>query len=489
MRWGEWHTVLLLTLCGAALRFWHLGAQSLWLDELFSVSLARRGLAEIIGGTMQDTMPPLYYLLLHWPLTIAADEVAARWLSALFSSAAVPLLYLLARRLFASRGIALTAAALAAFSPFQIAYGQEARMYAQLALFQLAGAYFFARGWSGNRRRDWLAFAFCETFALYSHSLAVLGLLALDLFALWHWRELRERARRLLGAHVAMALLFAPWLAVEAQQTARVLSSFWTPSSSVLNLLRTVYVLNFNTALPAAVMPLGLLVTLLLSALALSSALRAIRLEHLTERDRIALELVLVLACVPPLALFTISLVRPLYVERVLISSSFGLFLLWSWAWVSRPRRLDRALAIAGAVLILVALANYYGNPDSQKPPMRAAAAELAARRQPDEAVLHTSDWTALAFAYYLPGTPQHFLAGDPAYAQETTRRNSGLIAGLVPEDASAVIEPGSRFWLVTALEHSEAYQQQKLDEFCTRFRRIDAVEVERIYLTEFEAP
>jgi mannosyltransferase len=478
--------ILLWTILGAVFRLLHLGAPSLWLDELFSVAVARRDWAAIIESTAQDTMPPLYYLLLHIPLQFDTSEIAARSLSALFSILTIPLFYLLTRRLFDSVQIANIATAILAVNPFHIAYAQEARMYAWLAFCQLAGIYFFYRAWVDDRWRDWALFVIAEMLAFYSHSLAVLGLVALDLFALWRWREFKIRWRRLLFAHLGIGVLFAPWLWVLMQQANRVLQGFWNPSSTLLHLWRTVYVFIFNTALPTLLMPIGLTITLLLFVLAVYGVTRALVRESLAESEQRALQLGLAVLLVPPTALLLLSLIRPLYIERVLISASFGVFLLWAWMWTRRARAFDRMLIALGVVLIGVALGNYYLYPDLQKPPMRRAAQLLQSVWQPGEPVLHTSDWTALAFAYYAPGLPNRFLAGDPMYLNETTRGRSGLIAGLIPQDRAELLAGQGKFWLVVALDHSEVYQQQRVDEFDALYRRERTFEVDEIYLLNY---
>src|SRR5574341_581398 len=471
--------IVFWTALGAGLRIFQNGSQSLWLDELFSVAVARRDWAAGVSGTAQgDTNPPLFNLLLHLALQFGSDETAARAVSAIFSIAAIPLFYVLAHRLFNSARTANVAVALLVTSPFQIAYAQEARMYAQLAFFQLAAIYFFQRAWVDGKRSDWLAFVLVETLAFYSHSLALLSLVALDVFALWRWRELGARWQGLGVAHILIVLLFAPWMLVLAQQTGRVLQGFWDPPSTLLHVLRTVYVLNFDSvlhsALPTALVPLGLIVTMLLFTLGLYAVVRALILESPTSDERQALQLALTITVVPSVALFAASLIRPVYIERVLISSSFGLFLIWAWVWTQRPRWLDRLVIAIGALLLVVALGSYYFDPQVQKPPMREVAQKFALRWQPGDVVIHTSDWAALAFAYYIPAIPQHFLAGDPMYVNATTRGRSGLIAGLIPEEREALVDGHSQIWLVTVLEHSESYQQERVDEFDALYRRED---------------
>jgi uncharacterized membrane protein len=226
--------------------------------------------------------------------------------SALCSIAAIPLFYALARRLFDSVSAANVAAVLLATSPFQIAYAQEVRMYALLALCQLGAFYFFHRAWTDDKWQDWLAFGLLEVLAFYSHSLAALNLLALDVFALWRWRELRARWRGLTAAHVVIVLLFAPWMFVLVQQISRVLRGFRDAPSTLLDLLRTPYVLNFNSALPTSLVLLALMVTLLLFFFGIYRTVRALIRESIPPRDRQALQLALAITIVPPVALWVV---------------------------------------------------------------------------------------------------------------------------------------------------------------------------------------
>ncbi len=480
--------VAALTALAATLRLYHLGAQSMWLDELFSVAVARRDWLDLISATARDTQPPLSYLMLHVMLQLGTSEVFVRLFPALFSIGAIPLLYLTAKQLFGSVRISAIATCLAVLSPFQIAYGQEGRMYAQLAFLQLAGIYLFSRAWTGGRSRTFVGFAFVEILAFYSHSLAALGILALDVFALWRWSELQNRWRGLLLAHLLMALSLFPWLVILQQQVIRVLVGFWNPTSTLVSLLRTTYVLNLGTALPSLLVPLGMLVALFLFGLALYKAGGALWKGEPRENQSGALQLALCITIVPPVALLVLSLIRPIYVERVLITSGLGMYLLWGWAWTNIMRIPERVAIALGAGLVLIGLANYYLNPNSQKPPMREAA-ELLASRYGGEPVLHTSDSTALAFDYYLPSIPQHYLAGDPDYVNPTTRGNSGLIAGLDPIPSAMAVGGAHRFWLVAALDHEEEYQQKRVDEFSAQYRLMDQAEMGGIYLLLYGRP
>jgi mannosyltransferase len=126
----------IIILC-ALLRFYHLGAASLWSDEIFS-----RYYVDVFGlhyaltdGLSRETNPPTYYLLLRgWIALFGDSEAALRSLSAAASILCVPVTYLLGRELGGkSRGLA--GALLFALCPTSLYFAQETRVY---ALFMLA---------------------------------------------------------------------------------------------------------------------------------------------------------------------------------------------------------------------------------------------------------------------------------------------------------------------------------------------------------------
>lgn len=125
--------VLILGLA-AVLRFYGLGAQSLWSDEGNSAALAARPWIQIARDAARDIHPPLYYWLLKlWTTPVGRSEVALRSLSALIGIILVMVVAELGRLIY-DEGTGLAAAFFAAIAPFQVYYSQEARMYILLAL-------------------------------------------------------------------------------------------------------------------------------------------------------------------------------------------------------------------------------------------------------------------------------------------------------------------------------------------------------------------
>ncbi|MFQ5343893.1 MAG: glycosyltransferase family 39 protein, partial [Anaerolineae bacterium] len=145
-RWLLW-AILLLAL---GLRVFQLDGQSLWYDEGTSVALAGRGLGNITRSAAADIHPPFYYYLLHgWTALVGFSPTAVRSLSALIGTILVALTWVLGRQLFGPT-VGLTAAFLAAVSPFQVYYSQETRMYilaAMLGALSMVLAVELARRW------------------------------------------------------------------------------------------------------------------------------------------------------------------------------------------------------------------------------------------------------------------------------------------------------------------------------------------------------
>jgi uncharacterized membrane protein len=124
---------ILITLVGGFLRVLLLGVKGMWLDETFSVWLANRSVVDMLQWIVKiDQHPPLYYLLLHYWIAHNGDTpYYARLLSALFGAGTIPIIYLIGKRM-SGAVMGLAAAVFLAFSPFNIYYAQETRMYTLL---------------------------------------------------------------------------------------------------------------------------------------------------------------------------------------------------------------------------------------------------------------------------------------------------------------------------------------------------------------------
>jgi len=203
-----------LTSFAFALRLGLAGVQSFRLDESLSLKEAKLPLGAMVGNLFRwDVHPPLYYTFLHaWVWLAGTGVVALRIPSVIFGTAAVPLLYVVARRFTNERG-ATFAAAIGAASPFWIWHSDEARMYTLLLALSLAALWRLFVAYERNRPQDWVVYGLVLGASLYSHYFAIL---MLPVHAVWLLSQRPPRAlvlRRWLPAVAGAVSLLVVWLA------------------------------------------------------------------------------------------------------------------------------------------------------------------------------------------------------------------------------------------------------------------------------------
>jgi len=158
-----------ITLLAAGLRFYHLGAYSLWADEGSSVAIATmpwHSMGAILWR--RELNMSLYYLLLRGWMHLGSSEAFIRALSALGSVGTVVAVYWLGKRASGGRAAAgLFASAFLAINIWNIEYAQEARSYGLLLLVCALTTIFLLKAIESGRKRYWAAFAVAVVVGLY----------------------------------------------------------------------------------------------------------------------------------------------------------------------------------------------------------------------------------------------------------------------------------------------------------------------------------
>ena len=351
---------LIAVLLGALLlRLWHLGARSLWTDEGSTWTAATAPLGRLIQLCAEkDASPPLFYLFTALATRFGDREIQLRMVSVLASLGMVWLTYRLARLCLSPRAATL-AAAVTALSPFQLMYAQEARTYMTVACLLVLALYLFMRTVVEGRSRAFLPYVLVSALALYTQSIALLGVGVQAAFVVLEPRARRGLKRFVLG-QLAAFTLYLPWLFITLRQSERLSESHWyatTPDAhGVFQVLRAVFVspvpvLTAGTG-PSALgrlLPhsIGFGLLFLLPALPLAAAAFAMmRRRAGGDAGRLAaFGLVLPLA-----AVFAVSFKVPLWIPRYFVFLTPMLAVLLALGWRElRPR----ALATVSAALLL----------------------------------------------------------------------------------------------------------------------------------------
>jgi mannosyltransferase len=225
--------LVVVLLLAAAARIGGISRQSLWNDEGNSYVQATRSFAEISVNAAADIHPPGYYWFLKVWRNLGGDsELALRYPSALVGVLTVALVYGVAARMHPSRRwmgdiAGMFAALLTALNTFSITYGQEARMYAALALWAVAGIWALVGFFNHPTLRRGAVLAIVNALGLWTHYAYPLVMLAqLAVALVWFGRLLQRRGAamamrglwRYLVVNVFGLLLFVPLLPTAIRQ-------------------------------------------------------------------------------------------------------------------------------------------------------------------------------------------------------------------------------------------------------------------------------
>lgn len=378
-----------LIIIGTVLRLYLLADKSIWLDEAFSITISQRGLLELLRMVVRtDTHPPLYYLLLKVWMVLGEGEARVRLLSALFSIGAIPVMYKVAKVLYDDERVGLVGAAILAFSPFQVWYAQETRMYAMLTFLVLASAYFFLCALRYSERKDWIGYIITTVLALYTDNGAIWYVATITIFYLISVQRFRTSLRAWFTSQAAIGLLYLPWLPFFWRQTRQVTENFWLPPPSFQTVLSTFlefHSLNFP------------LIEISLLYMAMIFVWAYIIPKKDWQRRMVSLWLF-----VPVVISLLLSLRQPIFLSRNLIAASLGYYLLVaSTIGQFRSRRATLALLLPMLVMNLVSIGNnawFEGKED-----WRGIAAIVAqdAMGKPDGLIIFQPGYSELPFNYY----------------------------------------------------------------------------------------
>ena len=427
--------IAIILLVAALLRFHQLTRQSLWSDEGNSVALARRGFVEIARRTAFDIHPPLYYWLLKlWTAVFGESELALRSLSVILGIGLVYLIWQLGRRLFGPRA-ALIAAFLAALSPLQIYYAQEARMYMLLAFLSaltvLLAILVLDNSGPGSMSLISLSYIVTVTAGLYTHYAYPVILIVVNLVALiWLWNDrggragrgspaLKERSsgaggpsqssgrRSSLAGWLALQLipllLYLPWLPIAVRQI-----TTW-PSERQADTLSGPIEQSVITLLAGLSWPYGSLAVEVLALTIMASLWFGLRGAGFRFRERGWFALLLLwLWLLLPLML-TLLIFSPAFLKFLLAASPpltlLLAFVTWQLAALFERKWLGYLAGGAAMAALLtvsgLSLFHYYTNPDFARDNYRGIAQFIQAVAGPEDAIILNAEGQQDVFSYY----------------------------------------------------------------------------------------
>ncbi len=431
-------SILAAALC---LRLFRLGAQELWLDEAFSFFMGTT--PHVVGGFLARSTPPLYYLLLRgWIAAAGSSEAALRLLSALSGTLFVAVVIWWGREVVDIRA-GLWCGLMAAVSPLHIYYSQEARAYVLLTVMLTLSYVLLWKALMRNTWHWWALLAGTMFLAVFTHYLAVLGLLpAACLVMLWPGPS---RWGRYLATVLASCVLLLPWIVWSFLLTSHAwgtglnwVRGVWEATPHLLALPLSLEVFGLGgqaglfpirmkqfseVALPTSFRLLGVAVlAVLLLWIAIPMGDRRLEVPWLTKRKAWLASLLLA----PLGVLWLVSFYRPLYVigrYDLVAYPSYPLLLGLALAKLQRVKRIGPILAPIMTLLLLLPVGSklfrYYEAPSTSD---AEATAQVLHGSAADGDVVVFTGLRGLRVLYYLDRLGYRWEAGYCRHA-ETGRR------------------------------------------------------------------
>jgi mannosyltransferase len=369
---------------GAALRLpgvdvWY------WGDEIQTVAIAKRSLADIPGALERDGAPPLFYFLLHgWMRLFGSSEVSSHSLTLLLSLVTVVAAWWFARR-HGGPWAAVLAAAAVAVNPYLVGYATETRNYTLFALLGVVAAGFALDVLRGRRPNAQYLLGAVLGLTMLTHAWglffapAVLGAILLAAV------ESRDRilAGRAVTAGALALVVFAPWVPTFVEQT-RHTGAPWNVRYSLPSTVeQTMQYFGGHTA---GVVAAGALLVAVVAAW--------------SSRRLPANAVLLGLACVATLGLaFVVSLVEPIWQARYGIVV-LGAFLVVGAIVAARTRLGAAAFAVLIVAMAAFALRDVRETEVDSKPDAGfRRVADVIAPADPDVAIADQGTLNQLRFA------------------------------------------------------------------------------------------
>lgn len=486
MLWG-----ILLLAC--TVRFYGSTTSAIWCDEASSLILSNYPLTGIWEHAAHDVHPPLYFMLLHGWIMLFGDSLASiRTLSVLPGIATVVLGMWLVR-LVAPQPVALLAGFLLALLPTAVRYSQEVRMYSLMG-FWLIAATIALMYWvkAPHKKRFLVIYCVLMAAGFYTHYFTAFCVMA-------HWLYLSLTARHtgyLIKrpawwlANTAIVLLFLPWLPglwdllhhVDELKSGGDVG--WEPEVDSHSLPGMIWQLLIQSEGDDLPWPLFWLAPFALMAGAVWLAVR-----DWTPHKFIIL--IVIYTLLPILAIYAVSFVSPLFIERYVMFAALGIPMIVAIV-IDRVYKRSRVLAIAVLTLFVgTELAGLHSNFSSEADHFDRLVRHVNQQFLPGDKIVVSDLFWYFSYLYYNKTGATPMLYTPPMADGSSGRPNDYGFGTLVNADAARIYidhltdlpSQTARVWLI-----SSSVQPDDFSSIPARWNKAQDITVDdtqaRLYLT-----
>ncbi len=368
------HMFIFLFIPALVLRFYGINKYGLWFDELvsnfyscnnvklFSSLYGDSPFHYCIKRMLHDPASIMYYLTVYAASFALGEGQALRILSVIFSSLSLWVFYRFSR-LFFNKRISLFSVFIMAFSPMQVWYAQEARVYAMALFLVLLTVYLYVKSLRKNSIFYLVLFTLSFISALYASYFSLFLLIPMAVIFKVN-RNAKNRLRWLFsGLFILLAVV--PLFFVFIKHLSFVRENFWISVPSLRTLLNTsvVQVLGYSSSMWQ-----------IITAPVIFSGIYAYGVyAYYRSKPKGALFIFLLFFPVIAVTYILSRRFMPLYLDRqIFIYSPFYYLFIAKGTLAIKRRLLRKVVTILIIAYMANALINYYNNfllsfPDSRK--------------------------------------------------------------------------------------------------------------------------
>ena len=297
--------------------------QSLWRDEAFSILVAERPLASVLGKLSFE--PPVYYTLLHfWMKLFGNSEISARGLSLVGFMLGTIVVIFWAEKLFKKHWLSWFLPLLFFFNPLLLYYAFEVRTYGWYTFFAVLSMYAYME-------KKYVLYIVATTLGFYNHTYIIIVPFVQALhFTIFEFKHFKKKLsvpsfalsiRKILQhpmvrSFLAVGILIVPWILRVTKEAAKLKTSWYFPVN--INLIKSVL---GNMYLGYEGTPwYGWQYTRFVSIILFVLFLFALRQKRTRQRNLFFFLMVFV----PLTVVIGISFFKPLFVNRYLLPVSIA---------------------------------------------------------------------------------------------------------------------------------------------------------------------
>lgn len=380
-----------IALVGLMIRFVRIGAESIWLDESFSIWAAQQSFSEMMAIAKWDPHPPLHYLLLKiWMAVFGTSETSVRGLSALAGAGAV---WAIGHLFFTLRQTetGLYAASLLAFSPMHMWFSQETRSVTLFFLAAVLATATFLRVMQDPSWRNAAFYVLSAVFVFHTHAYSVFlfaALLAIYLATSYFARaEVRLSFPKFVALQVPVGVACLPWALFLLLESKSAIATLWMKKPTMQTVIDAYEQMAGSMVLLVAVLALGVL------------AFAALR-RQTPNHQRVALITGTALTLAMPIGGVIVSWMwRPIFLARAVIPALAGLIVLAALGLTQLPRHL-RIVGL-GVMLFVSGLMLQGQLADLTKDDWRGAVGRINDEARPGDIVIMDAGFNRHVYDYY----------------------------------------------------------------------------------------